>query len=131
MSIDPIANMLSAMKNAAAAGREEVVVPYSGLKEQLAKLLKKEGFALEVRKFKEKGSKRFSLAIKLARDDAGRLMIRHAKRISRPGQRIYSTSREIKAPPLGVKVISTSKGLLTHKEARKKRLGGEVVAEVC
>lgn len=130
MSIDPIADMLSTIKNAVAAGKEEVVMPYSGFKERLAKLLKAEGFISEVRKFKEQGSSRFFLAVKLACDDASRFKVHHIKRISRSRQRIYSASREISSPPLGIKVISTSKGLMTDREARKKHLGGEVIAEV-
>lgn len=127
---DPTADMFSALKNAAKAGKEEVVVPYSNFKEQLATLLSREGFVLGVRKFKEKGSARFSLAIKLAHDEEGNPKITHLKRISRSGQRIYSPAAELRSPPLGVKIISTSQGLLTDKEAKRRHLGGEVVAEV-
>ena len=130
MSTDPVADMLSALKNAAKAGREESAVPYSNFKEQLAMLLKKEGFVSGVRKFKEKRSSRFSLAVKLAYDEEGNSKIRHLKQISRSGQRIYSPASELRSPPLGIKIISTSQGLFTEKEAKKRRLGGEVIAEV-
>ena len=130
MSVDPVADMLSALKNAVKAGKEEVVVPYSNFKEQLAVLLKRQGFVSGVRKFKEKGSARFSLAVKLACDEEGNSKIRHLKQISRSGQRIYSPVAELRSPPLGIKIISTSQGLFTEKEAKKKRLGGEVIAEV-
>ncbi len=131
MSIsDPIADMLSAIKNAIRAGKEEVIVPYSNFKKRLVELLKREGFVAEVRKFKEKGSTHFSLAITLAYDEEGNPKISHLKRISKPGQRIYSSATKITSPPLGIKIISSSKGLLTDKEARKRRLGGEVIAVV-
>lgn len=127
---DPIADMLSTVKNATKVGKGEVVVPYSNFKEQLAILLKREGFVAEVRKFKEKGRARFSLAIQLAYDKEGNPKIRHLKRISRSGQRIYSPASGLRPPPLGVKIVSTSQGLLTDGEARKRRLGGELIAEV-
>ena len=130
MSIDTIADMLSALKNAAAAGKTEVVVPYSRFKEQLAKLLESEGFAAEVRKFKEQGGSRFSLSIKLSCNSRGEPKIEQMRRISRPGQRIYLPYTKIKSPSKGVKIVSTSQGLLTDKQARKKHLGGEVIAEV-
>lgn len=129
-SVDPIADMLSALKNAAKAGKEEVVVPYSKFKEQLAVLLKREGFVLEVKKFKEKESTCFSLTIKLDYDQKGDPRIRDLKRISRSGRRIYLPATKLRSAPIGIKIISTSKGLLTDEEARKRHLGGEVVAEV-
>lgn len=130
VSIDPVADMLSGIRNAVRAGKEEVVVPYSSLKEKLAALLRREGFVSEVRKFKEKRGSRLFLAIKLSYDEGGNPKVSHLKVISRPGQRIYSPAAELRSPPLGIKIISTSQGLLTEKEAKKRKLGGEVVAEV-
>lgn len=130
MVTDPVADMLSAMKNAAKAGKEEVVVPYSNFKEQLAKLLKRKDFISGARKFKEKGKTCFFLAIKLAYDEGGNSKISHLKRISKPGRRVYLPAGEIKPPPLGIKIISTSKGLLTDGEAKRRHLGGEIVAEI-
>lgn len=127
---DPVADMLSAIDNAAKVGKAEVVVPYSIHKEQLALLLKKEGFVAEVRKFKEKRSSCFSLAVKPAYGEKGKVKINRLRRISKPGQRIYSPASKLKSPSLGVKIISTSRGLFTEKEARKRRLGGEIIAEV-
>lgn len=130
MVIDPIADMFSALRNAAIAGRGEVVVPYSKLKGQLANLLKREGFVDEVRKFKEKGGARLFLAMKLAIEKEGSAKMKHIKRISRVSQRVYSSASKLKSPPIGIKIVSTPQGLLTEKEARKKRLGGELIAEV-
>jgi small subunit ribosomal protein S8 len=127
---DPIADMFSALRNAAMAGSEEVTVPYSRLKERIANLLKKEGFVDSVRKFKEKGSSRLSLAIKLTFNKEGNVKMTHIKRISRSSQRVYSSAPKLKSPPIGIKIISTSRGLLTEKEARKRQLGGEVMGEV-
>jgi small subunit ribosomal protein S8 len=129
-NIDPIANMLSILKNASSAGKQEVAVPYSNLKYQLALLLKKEGFVEEARKFKEKGGARQFIAIALSYDKGGKPRIQHVKRISKSGQRIYSSSKDLKAPSIGIKVLSTSKGLLTDKEAKRRSLGGEVLLEV-
>jgi small subunit ribosomal protein S8 len=127
---DPIADMLSSVKNASQVGKEEVVVPYSRFKEQLASLLKREGFVSGVRKFKEKESSRYYIALKLTYDTEGRPKITHIRRISKPGQRVYASADVLKSPPVGIKVISTSQGLLTGRDARRKRLGGEEMAEI-
>lgn len=120
---DPIADMFSSLLNARRAGKEEAVVPFSSLKERIAQLLKDNGYLEEVRKFKESGGSRFSLALK-------GLRLEHARRFSKPGQRWYVSWREIQNPPQGVRIISTSKGIMTHKEARQRKLGGEQVGEV-
>jgi len=130
MVTDPIADTLSALKNASLAGKEEVVVPFSSFKERLISLLKREGFVGKVRKFKEKKGARLFLAVELLYGKSGSPKLTHVKRISKPGQRIYVNADRLKSPPAGVRIVSTSCGLLTSREARKRRLGGELVAEV-
>ena len=123
MVTDPIADMFTSLRNAALAGRSEVVVPYSNLKESIAKLLVVEGFLSEVRKFKQQGGGSFFLSLQNPRFE-------HLQRLSKPGARWYVSWREIQNPPLGVKIISTPEGILAHKQARKKKVGGELIGEV-
>ena len=120
---DPIADMATRIRNAASARRGEVLVPFSSFKEEIAQLLKKEGYVGEVRKFKEKDSSRQMLSLK-------DLNVASIKRLSKPGQRWYISWQEIQNPPLGIKILSTSSGLMTHKDARRRKLGGELVLEV-
>lgn len=123
MVTDPLADMFTRLRNAAQVGKSEVVAPYSSLSERVAKVLKEEGFLTGVRKFKEQGKDRFFLAL-----DGPK--IEHLKRLSKPGQRWYASWRELKRPPLGIRIVSTPKGVMTHLEARKRKLGGEVLGEV-
>ena len=120
---DPVADMLTRIRNAALAGKDEVVVPHSSFKEEIAQIIKKEGYVSEVRKFKEKGSRRQLLSLKEPR-------IEHIKRLSKSGRRWYVSWEEIQDPFMGIGIISTSQGVMTHEEARKRKLGGELVAEV-
>ncbi|GMR19111.1 MAG: 30S ribosomal protein S8 [Patescibacteria group bacterium] len=120
---DPVADMFTRIRNAVLAGQDGVVVPYSAFKEKVALLLKKEGYASEVRKFKEKGAVHRFLSL-------NGLKITHIKRLSKPGRRWYASWKEIQAPPMGVRMVSTSQGIMTHKEARRRKLGGELIGEV-
>ena len=120
---DPIADMFTRIRNAARAGKKEVIVPYSSFKEEIARVLKKEGFVAEVKKFKEKGGSRQHLSL-------SELEIGHIQRLSKPGQRWYVPGNRIPNPPTGIRIISTSQGVMTHTDARRKKLGGELVGEV-
>jgi small subunit ribosomal protein S8 len=127
--MDPISNMLTSIRNALAVGHQTVNVPFSNLKYKIAKILEKEGFIEKVEK-KGKGVKK-SFEITLKYD--GKLpAISGLKRISKLGQRIYLPYKKIKKVKqgLGIAIISTSKELMTDKEARKQKLGGEVICEV-
>jgi len=127
--MDPISNMLISIKNAQAVGHLTVSVPFSNLKYEIAKILGKEGFIEKVEK-KGRGVKR-SLEITLKYD--GKVpAISDLKRISKSGQRIYLPYKKIKKVRrgLGIAITSTSKGLMTDKEARKQKLGGEVICEI-
>jgi len=120
---DPISDMFTRLRNASLAGRKEVVVGHSKFAEEIAKVFKKEGYLSEVTKFKEKGSSRQFLSLKDPK-------ISHLRRLSTPGKRWYVSSDKIENPATGVRIISTSKGVMTHGEARKRKLGGELVGEV-
>jgi len=129
MYTDPIADMLIRIKNAAAAHKAEVVMPFSNFKASLAKLLEREGFVGAVT---EVPGRFKSLQLNLKYDTQGQPVISGLKRISKPGQRIYLPVGRIPRTNsgLGVTVISTSQGLLSDKEARKAKIGGEVICQV-
>lgn len=127
--MDPIADMLTSIRNAQAVLKETVVIPYSEIKFEIAKILKKENLIEEVEK---KGRKtRKSIEIKLKYDNK-EPAISSLKRVSKPGQRIYITAGKIRKirGGYGLSIISTSKGLMTNKKARKQNLGGEVLCEI-
>ncbi|MFA5075803.1 MAG: 30S ribosomal protein S8 [Patescibacteria group bacterium] len=129
MMTDPIADMLTRIRNAAAVKKDEVEVPYSKLKAEILKILEQEGYILGSAKI-EKGSL-IDLQIKLKYTD-GQSAISDLKRISKPGRRVYT--RKDKLPvvlnKLGTAVISTSQGIMTNRAAKKAGLGGEVICEI-
>jgi small subunit ribosomal protein S8 len=134
--MDPISDMLTAIKNAIAVKKETVDIPFSKIKFEIAKILEKEGFIERVEKKKKKTKKgrmkpKPFLEIHLKYEEK-RGAISGIKIISKPGQRIYSPYKKIKKAKggYGIAIISTSKGLMTDKEARKQKVGGEVICEV-
>ncbi|HMQ01619.1 MAG TPA: 30S ribosomal protein S8 [Candidatus Doudnabacteria bacterium] len=129
MYTDPISDMLTRIRNALAAGKQDLVLPYSKFKHGLAKVLLDEGFLSGVN---ELPGRIKMLQINLKYDGSGGSVISGIKRVSTPGQRIYMPVGKIPRTNggYGVTVISTSKGLLTDKQARKDRVGGEVVCQV-
>lgn len=125
---DPIADLLTRIRNAAHAGLPEVEAPYSRLKENLAAILKREGY---IKDFTVAGQT--VKTIKLYLKYEGRQpVVEGLQRVSKPGRRVYTTATA--APRvrggLGIAVLSTSKGLMTDAEARKNRLGGEILCYV-
>ncbi len=129
MYTDPIADMLTRIRNAAAAKKSELVLPYSKFKQNLAKLLQKEGFVSTVA---EVSGRYKMLQINLKYSSDGDSVIAGIKRVSKPGQRIYLSVDKLPRTNsgYGITVVSTPQGLLTDREARKKRVGGEVVCQV-
>jgi len=127
---DPITDMLNQIRNAQAVGKTEILIPFSNLKNEIATLLSKEGFVGEVKKAVKGKIK--GLKITLKYDIGGDPAIAGLERISRPGQRIYDAVSEIKKVHggYGISVVSTSKGLMTNKEARKQKIGGEIICQV-
>ena len=127
---DTIADMLTRIRNANSMGYEEVTVPASKLKIELAKILKEEGFIKEYKVVSENVQKNILLTLKYG--NKKEKVITGLKRISKPGLRVYVKSDEVPKVlnGLGIAIISTSKGIMTDKEARKLNLGGEVLAYV-
>ncbi|MFI3300116.1 MAG: 30S ribosomal protein S8 [Candidatus Gastranaerophilales bacterium] len=130
MYTDPIADMLTRIRNASMVSHVSVEMPSSKLKVELAKLLKSEGFITE---YSEKEVGKFKvLEITLKYDEKNKPVISKLKRVSTPGLRTYSKAKNI-APVLGgmgIAIISTSKGLLTDRKARKENIGGEILCYV-
>jgi len=126
---DPIADMLTRIRNAVADKKPEVILPFSKLKFNVAKILEAENYVGKVEKITN--GKFDELKIELKYNERGPV-IRHIKRLSTPGQRIYSAGKEL--PHIlngyGVAIISTSKGIMTNKEAKRQNIGGELMCEI-
>jgi small subunit ribosomal protein S8 len=127
---DPIADMLTRLRNAVMARHPRVRVPCSTLKQNMAQILRDEGF-IQGFEVVEEGPRAW-LDIELRYLDANRPALGGSKRVSRPGLRIYSRAREIPRimGGIGVALISTSQGVMTGREAHQRRLGGEVLCFV-
>jgi small subunit ribosomal protein S8 len=126
MHTDPIADLLTRIRNAAKAHHTVVAIPHSKVKEAVLKILKSNSFINDYET--EQDGKFKNLIIEL-NEERGRIDL---KRISKPGQRIYVKRDDLKQikSGLGFSIISTSKGLMTNREARKANLGGEIICEV-
>lgn len=130
-NMDRIADMLTTIKNAGMAGRKEANVIHSNECESVANVLKERGFLNEVKVYKEKDKSYKMIHLGLAFDEFGpKLTV--AKKVSKPGRRVYKPSADLHkvAAGLGVMVVSTSRGIMSAEEAKKKKLGGEVICEV-
>jgi len=127
---DTIADMLTRIRNANSMGYEEVSVPSSKLKVELARILKEEGFIKDYKVESVGVEKNILLTLKYGKKKEK--VITGLKRISKPGLRVYVRSDEVPKVlnGLGIAIISTSKGIMTDKEARKLNIGGEVLAYV-
>ena len=127
--MDQIADMLTTIKNALLVKKEEVSVSFSNLKFEIAKILEKSGFVEKIEKKKMKKKK--SIEIKLKYEN-GVPAISGLKRISKPGQRIYLPAKKIKKTKkgYGIFIVSTSKGIMADREARKLKVGGEILCEI-
>ena len=126
---DPIADMLTRIRNAQSVGKTTVVVPFSALLWNIAKVLEDSGFIGSIDKRGRKIKRTIECELKY---EDGRPRISGIKRVSTPGRRIYKKSTELRPvrEGLGLAVISTPKGLKTSKQARKERVGGEVLLEI-
>lgn len=127
--MDPIANMLNTLINAQQVNKKRVMVPYSRFKENLASLLQEKGLVASYRIQEGPQSK---LIISLAYNDGGAAKIHGLKRLSRPGQRLYAPKTDIpySLDGLGIVIVSTSKGLMDDRQARKEGVGGELICEI-
>lgn len=127
---DPIADMLTRIRNAIAANHTRVDVPGSKLKMEVARILKEEGY---INNYVTKGEGlKYAIRIFLRYDAKGASSITHLSRVSRPGRRVFVGATEI--PKVlggyGVNIVSTSRGLMSGKNARKENVGGEILAEI-
>ena len=130
MNTDPIADMLTRIRNANVVSHPSVEMPSSKLKVALAKLLKEEGY---INGYEEKTDGNFkTLSIDLKYDETNKPVITNLKRVSRPGLRNYCKSKNLPQVlgGMGIAIVSTSKGLLTDRKARKENLGGEVLCYI-
>src|SRR5688500_1888378 len=127
---DPIADMLTRIRNAIAANHPRVDIPGSKLKMEVARILKEEGY-INSYVTKTEGIK-YTIRVFLRYDAKGTSSITHLSRVSRPGRRVYVGSKGV--PKVlggyGINIVSTSKGLMSGKQARKENIGGEILAEV-
>jgi small subunit ribosomal protein S8 len=127
---DPIADMLTRVRNAISAKHSRVDIPGSKLKTEIARILKEEGY---INNYVTKGDgPKFSIRIFLRYDAKGTSSISHLSRVSRPSRRVYVGAGEIPRVlgGYGINIISTSKGLMSGKKARHENIGGEVIAEI-
>ena len=130
MNTDPIADMLTRIRNANTVGHKNVEMPSSKLKVELARLLKEEGYISD---YSTRQENKFTfLNIELKYDDKNHPVISNLRRVSRPGLRNYCKAKNLPQVfgGLGVAVISTSKGLMSDRHARKENLGGEVICYI-
>ena len=127
---DPIADMLTRIRNANVVKHETVDVPASNMKKELARILLEEGFIRGYDVIED--GKQGIIRIQLKYGQTGERVIAGLKRISKPGMRVYADKHEVPRVlnGLGISIISTSKGILTDKQARKENVGGEVICYV-
>jgi len=132
MQTDPIADMLTSIRNAVRIERPRVEMPLSKVKCGLAEVLKREGYIWDWREEQEDGAPRKQLSLELKYGPNGERVIRHIRRVSKPGRRVYSPATSLKPVlnGLGISIISTSRGVISDREARQRNLGGEVLCEV-
>lgn len=127
---DPIGDFIIRIKNAGSVKKDAVLVPFSKIKWAIAELLKAKGFIGKIAK-KSKGAANY-LSIELLYDEQGNPKISDVKRISKPGRRIYSKSKEIKKfrRGFGLSIFSTPKGIMADMDAKKENLGGEFLFNI-
>ncbi len=130
MMTDPIADMLTRIRNAVRVERTYVDIPTSRVKRGIADVLKREGFIWDWKEVEEQPVSQLRLELKYGPN--GERVIQSIKRLSKPGRRHYSRSKELKPVlgGLGISIISSSKGVISDREARRDNVGGEILCEV-
>ena len=130
MLTDPIADMLTRIRNAIVVKRPNVDVPASKLKRGLAEVLKREGYIWDWQEVE--GDPVSQLRLELKYGANGEDVIQHIKRVSTPGRRVYRKAKEMKPilGGMGISIVSTSSGIYSDREARQKNIGGEVLCEI-
>jgi small subunit ribosomal protein S8 len=132
MMTDPIADMLTRIRNAVRVERPVVSMPVSKVKRGLAEVLKREGYIWDWHEEQDEASPAAQLHLDLKYGPNGERVIRHIKRVSKPGRRIYARATNLRPVlnGMGISVISTSRGVISDREARQRNLGGEVLCEL-
>lgn len=127
--MDTISDMLTRIRNASKRRHDEVIVPFSNIKHGIAKVLKKEGYIESIELMEKDKKKDIKLKLSYNGDDE---KFEKIKRISKPGLRIYKGYKEIfpVVSGYGIMIISTSNGVMTDKEARKQKMGGEILCKI-
>ena len=127
---DPIADLLTRIRNANEIGMQTVRAPYSNLKKNVLKVLKEQGYIVDYAAETEGVQGELEVQLKYGPD--GEKVIQHIQRVSKPGCRVYRGTEDLPdvLDGLGIAVVSTSKGVLSNLEARKLKVGGEVLCEV-
>ncbi|MET0276233.1 MAG: 30S ribosomal protein S8 [Acidimicrobiia bacterium] len=132
MMTDPIADMLTRLRNANLAFHDEVVMPSSKLKEALARILEQEGYitGFEVGDDSSRPGRQLTITLKYSPER--KRTISGLKRVSKPGLRVYSKAADVPRVlgGMGVSILSTNRGLMTDREARRARVGGEILCQV-
>ena len=134
--VDPIADMLTRIRNASKVKKAEVYIPFSKMKLEIIKILKREGFIDLFEEIKPGSvgaeNRKFGGIMVSLKYESHKSAIANIKRISKPGRRIYAAKTEMPRvlSGLGIAIVSTSRGIMTNKEAKKAGLGGEVLCEV-
>ncbi|MDD3032426.1 MAG: 30S ribosomal protein S8 [Candidatus Pacebacteria bacterium] len=128
--MDRVADMLTTINNAQVVSKKQISVPYSEFNFKIVELLKREGYLLNIEKKGRVPNKKILIDLKYRED--GIPMISKVRKVSKQGQRIYKTSSDIKPVKsgYGFSIVSTSKGLMTNKEARRNKVGGEIICEI-
>lgn len=130
---DPISDMLTRIRNASLARKEDVLIEFSKMSLAIAKILLKEGYILNVKNVKKtKSSPNGYIKIKLKYREDTFPVIQKLQRVSKPGQRIYVSRKNIPKVlnNLGISILSTSKGIMTNQEAQKRQIGGELLCSI-
>lgn len=129
MITDPIADMLTRVRNASAAHKSEVAVPYSKIKWEIARILKEEGYISDMEKTQDVFP---MIKITLKYLENKKSAISKLTRISKPGRRVYRNYKDMPVVlnRLGIAIVSTSKGIITNKKAKQMKVGGEILCEV-
>ncbi|MBI4833429.1 MAG: 30S ribosomal protein S8 [Planctomycetes bacterium] len=132
MSTDPVADMLTMIRNARMRGTEKVNMPVSSIKLEIARVLKEEGYIKDYKTVKAEDKKNNTLAVYLKYGEDGECIINKIVRISKPGRRVYCRVKNMSKilDGLGVSILSTPKGVMSDKECRKLNLGGEIICNV-
>ncbi len=130
MMVDPIADMLTRIRNAVSVERSHVDMPASKVKQGVAEVLKREGYIWDFELIEAKPVSQLRVELKYGHN--GEKVIQHIQRVSTPGCRVYAKAKELKPVlnGLGISVLSTSRGVISDREARQRGVGGEVLCEL-